>query len=60
MMTSDIAGYARALYDAHGDAAEAEATQKASAAEADGKTEEAENWRRVRAAIAQIRGAHVS
>ena len=60
MKPSDIASYARALYEAHGDAAEAEATQKASAAQAEGRPEEAEDWRRVRASIAQIRGAHVS
>jgi len=60
MRTSDIASYARALYDAHGDVAEAEAVQKASAAEAAGNTDEAEDWRAIRRAISEIRGANVS
>lgn len=58
MKSSDIATHARSLYNAHGDAAEAEAAQKAVAAEEAGDTAGAENWRAVRAAIRAIRGAH--
>ena len=57
MEQSKIAQYARALYDAHGDRAEAEAAQKASAAEEAGNPDEAETWRAVRRAIKEIRGA---
>jgi len=60
MTYAEIASYARALYNAHGDAAEAEAVQKASAAEAEGKADEAEDWRAIRRAISEIRGANVS
>ncbi len=60
MQTEKIAEQARALYDAHGDKAEAEAAQKASQAEAAGNREEAEQWRAIRAAIREIRGAHES
>jgi len=60
MKATDIASHARALYNAHGDAAEAEATQRASAADTAGNAEEAEDWRAIRRAIAEIRGSHVS
>ena len=58
METSKISEYARALYDAHGDKAEAEAAQKAKHHEDAGEVKEAANWRAVRAAIREIRGAH--
>ena len=60
MEMTKIAEYARALYDAHGDKAEAEAARKAKQFEEAGDTEQAETWRSVRAAIAQLRGAHES
>ncbi|EEX10582.1 conserved hypothetical protein [Ruegeria lacuscaerulensis ITI-1157] len=50
------AQYARALYSAHGDKAEAEAAQKAREYEAAGNVEEAQNWQAVRASIRQMRG----
>lgn len=37
MLGEKVAGYARALYDAHGDKAEAEAAQKMVAAEGSGQ-----------------------
>ena len=60
MERSKISEYARALYDAHGDKAEAEAAQKAKQYEEAGNAEEAGNWRAIRKAISEIRGAHES
>ncbi len=50
------AEYARALYTAHGDKAEAEAAQKMRECEAAGNASEAQDWEAVRRAIRQIRG----
>lgn len=50
------AEYARALYGAHGDRAEAEVAQRARACEAANKPEEAAQWQAVRQAIRQLRG----
>jgi len=50
------AQYARALYSAHGDRAEAEAAQKMRECEAAGNTQEAQDWQAVRQTIRQIRG----
>ena len=50
--------HARALYRAHGDKAEAQAAQNARAAAEAGNRAEAEDWRRIRATIRQLRGAH--
>ena len=50
--------YAHALYRAHGDKAEAEVARRERAASAEGKTGEAQNWRKIRASIRQIRGAN--
>ncbi|MCB1356720.1 MAG: hypothetical protein KDK53_09570 [Maritimibacter sp.] len=58
MLGEKVAGYARALYEAHGDRAEAEAAQKMTAAEADGKPDEVEQWRAVREAVRALRGAN--
>lgn len=58
METSKVAEYARALFEAHGDKAEAEAAQKAKHHEDAGEAKEAQVWRAVRAAIREIRGAH--
>ncbi|MDU8944558.1 hypothetical protein [Ovoidimarina sediminis] len=57
METSQVMEYARSLYAAHGDKAEAEAAQKAQAA---GTPEEADTWKAVRAAIRQLRGPNAS
>ncbi len=60
MDMSEISEYARALYNSHGDKAEAEAAQKAKKHEEAGEEKEAEDWRAIRAAIREIRGAHES
>lgn len=60
MEMAKITEYARALYEAHGDKAEAEAAQKAKQHEDAGDTEEAETWRAIRKAISEIRGARES
>lgn len=61
MQTSGmIDDYARRLYTAHGDRAEYEAAQRAKDCEARGRREVAEQWRRVRARIAILRGPHES
>jgi hypothetical protein len=51
-----VSEYAQALYRAHGDKAEAEAAQRFRDSEIKGDRVAAENWRRIRAAITQIRG----
>ncbi|MFW8635287.1 hypothetical protein [Cribrihabitans pelagius] len=50
------AEYARALYSAHGDRAEAEAAQKMRQCEEAGKSDEASDWKAVRQAIRSLRG----
>ena len=60
MEIAKITEYARALYDAHGDKAEAEAAQKAKQHEEAGEASEAETWRAVQDAIREIRGARES
>lgn len=60
MEISNVAEYARALFEAHGDKAEAEAAQKEQKHEDAGEAHEAANWRAIRAAIREIRGAHES
>lgn len=58
MDTSKVAEYARALLEAHGDKAEAEAAQKIRESEEAGKSDEAEDWRAIRSAISEMRGPH--
>lgn len=53
-----ISQHAHALYRAHGDKAEAEAAARERAAEKAGKRSEADDWRRIRASIHQLRGAN--
>lgn len=55
MELAKVMEYARSLFEAHGDKAEAEAAQKAAGLEAEGKTEEAETWRRIQAAVKEMR-----
>ena len=57
MEMTKIHEYARALFDAHGDKAEAEAAQKARQNEEAGNTAEAGIWRAVQRAISEMRGA---
>lgn len=51
-----ISEYARALYQAHGSKAEAEAATRCRQSERVGKREEAETWQSIRRAISQLRG----
>lgn len=53
MNTQDIIQHAHALYRAHGDRAEVEAAQKA---QRSSDPSEAENWRRIRLKIKELRG----
>jgi hypothetical protein len=53
MNTQDIIQHAHALYRAHGDQAEVEAAQKAQSANS---PSEAEDWRKIRFKIKELRG----
>jgi len=57
MNMMEIHENARRLYQAHGDKAELEAAQKARLLKEKGNVEEAEDWVKIREAIAQMRGA---
>jgi len=56
----NIHDYARQLLDAHGAQAVVEAARKARDCEQQGENEQAETWRRVQAALKEMRGPHVS
>jgi hypothetical protein len=56
----DVQDYARRLLDAHGFKAIAEAAQKASAYEAQGEDQQAQMWRRIEAALIEMRGPRES
>jgi hypothetical protein len=56
----DVQDYARRLLDAHGFKAIAEAAQKASACEAQGEDQQAQMWRRIEAALIEMRGPRES
>jgi diphthamide biosynthesis methyltransferase len=56
MQATEIQEYARRLLEAHGAKAIAEAAQKAVAFERAGDKKQAETWRRVEAALMQMRG----
>jgi hypothetical protein len=60
MRETDIADYAKRLLDAHGGKAEAEAAAKARQFEEKHDAEQAENWRRIRAVISEMRGSPLS
>ena len=60
MRETDIADYAKRLLDAHGGKAEAEAAAKIREFEHSKNDEEAETWRKIRAAISEMRGAPLS
>mgnify|MGYP000498256745 CR=1 FL=1 len=57
MLQSDITQYAHALYEAHGDKAEAEAAQKARNAQ---NSAESRKWDKIRLHIKELRGARQS
>jgi hypothetical protein len=60
MQEVDIQDYARQLFEAHGAKAVAEAAQKARALEEQGDSDEAKTWRRIEAALKEMRGPHQS
>ncbi|MCK5495559.1 MAG: hypothetical protein KAI80_04035 [Hyphomicrobiaceae bacterium] len=60
MQVIEIQEHARKLKDAHGDKAILEAAQKARRLEEAGEREQAETWRRIEAALMQMRGPHAS
>ena len=60
MDANAIHHYARRLLETHGDKAELEAAQKASECEKQHDHAQARDWQRIKAAISQMRGPHVS
>ncbi len=60
MQISEITQYARALYHAHGDRAEYEATRRMNAADQSGRSKRAEDWRRIRMTIRELRGPRIN
>ncbi len=60
MRMSEIHDYARQLLGAYGDKARAIAAQKAVESEKRGEPHEAEDWRRIRDALTEMRGPHFS
>lgn len=60
MHAVEIEETARKLMDAHGAKALAEAAQKAAALERAGDKAQADDWRRVEAALRHLRGPHAS
>ena len=60
MNAIEIQEHARKLKDAHGDKAILEAAEKARELEEAGDREQAENWRRIEAALMQMRGPRAS
>jgi hypothetical protein len=60
MNTPDISAVARHLFETQGAKALAEAAQKATSSEKEGDEEQAKFWRRVEAALLEIRGPRQS
>jgi hypothetical protein len=60
MQISEIHDYARQLLDLHGDKARAVAARKAVESEKQGQHHDAEDWRRICDALAEMRGPHFS
>jgi hypothetical protein len=60
MQAVEVHDYARQLLDARGGKAIVEAAQKALNFEAEGKTEQAQTWRDIEAALKLMRGPHQS
>lgn len=60
MESTKIHEYARELKEAHGAKALQEAAQKAADYEKQGDNEQAETWRRIEAALKEMRGPHES
>ena len=60
MQASKVHDYARLLLRLHGDKARVVAAQKCVESERRSNHQEAEDWRRIRDAITEMRGPHVS
>ncbi|MEZ5826946.1 MAG: hypothetical protein R3D01_00555 [Hyphomicrobiales bacterium] len=60
MDMNEIHDYARRFVGAHGDKAAMEAAQRASECEKQGDKAQAQDWRRIEAAIKEMRGPHAS
>lgn len=60
MQEINVHEFARQLLEAHGANAIAEAAQRASALEKEGKADEAKTWRHIEAALKEMRGPHQS
>jgi len=60
MDSSTIHDYARRFVGAHGDKAELEAAQRAAECERQGQKDQAGDWRRIQAAIKEMRGPNAS
>jgi hypothetical protein len=60
MQISEVHDYARQLLKLHAGKARVVAAQKAIESENRGDRQEAEDWRRIRDALAEMRGPHVS
>ena len=60
MEAAKIHDYARRLTESHGDKAIAEAAQRRAAFEKDGDEAQAQIWRRIEAALREMRGPHAS
>ena len=60
MNAVEIHDCAQRLYQAHGDKAEYEAAKNVRKLKKDGQDTDANDWNRVRHAIAQLRGTHYS
>lgn len=60
MLATEVQAHARQLLEAHGDKAVVEAAQKARAFEEQGDKEQAQAWRRIEAALMQMRGPRES
>ena len=60
MQASEVHDYASQLLKLHGDQAEVIASQKALECEKSGDHQEAQNWRRIRDTILEMRGPHAS
>jgi hypothetical protein len=56
----EIHDYARRLLGAHGTKAELEAAQKAAECDRQRDQDQARDWRRIQAAIREMRGPHAS
>jgi hypothetical protein len=60
MQLSEVHDYARQLLSMHGDKARLVAAQRCIESERRGDHREAEDWRRIREALKEIRGPHES